>query len=243
MASNPGGRIAPGTKARLGGAPSARELPACCPGGARCRGGVSSSQALARNRRTCRPDSVFCKDANRRGDFGQTSFDFLGYTFRGRLARGPRGYFTGFNPAISGKAKKAKGQQIRGLAPQPAQQRGPARPRGPDQPASQRLGQLLRGLLPLRVALPRMADQRAPRPLGHAKIQAIPRQVRQGDGMAAEGLPAPARPVRPPAANRVHRKPDFAGRCGQRSCPGSWRGRGRPCRRPAARPRPGDPPG
>ena len=41
------------------------------------------------------------------------SFDFLGYTFRGRLAQGPRGYFTGFNPAISGKAKKAKGQQIR----------------------------------------------------------------------------------------------------------------------------------
>jgi len=56
---------------------------------------------------------VFCKDANRRGDFGHTSFDFLGYTFRGRLARGPRGYFTGFNPAISGKAKKAKGQPIR----------------------------------------------------------------------------------------------------------------------------------
>src|SRR6266516_1543835 len=28
---------------------------ACCPGGARCRGGVSSSRALAWNRRTCRP--------------------------------------------------------------------------------------------------------------------------------------------------------------------------------------------
>jgi hypothetical protein len=56
---------------------------------------------------------VYCKDANRRGDFEHTSFDFLGYTFRGRLAKGPRGYFTGFNPAISGKAKKAKGRQIR----------------------------------------------------------------------------------------------------------------------------------
>jgi hypothetical protein len=33
--------------------------------------------------------------------------------FRGRLASGPRGYFTGFSPAISGKAKKAKGKQIR----------------------------------------------------------------------------------------------------------------------------------
>jgi len=56
---------------------------------------------------------VYCKDANRRGDFEHTSFDFLGYTFRGRLAKGKQGYFTGFNPAISGKAKKAKGKQIR----------------------------------------------------------------------------------------------------------------------------------
>ena len=29
----------------------------CCPGGARCIGGVSSLQALAWNRRTCRPDT------------------------------------------------------------------------------------------------------------------------------------------------------------------------------------------
>ncbi len=29
----------------------------CCPGDARCIGGVSSSQALAWNRRTCRPDT------------------------------------------------------------------------------------------------------------------------------------------------------------------------------------------
>ena len=56
---------------------------------------------------------VYCKDTNRRGDFEHTSFDFLGYTLRGRLAKGWRGYFTGFSPAISTKAKKAKGQQIR----------------------------------------------------------------------------------------------------------------------------------
>src|ERR1022692_300644 len=56
---------------------------------------------------------VYCQDANRRADFEHTSFDFLGYTFRGRLAKGPRGYFTGFSPAISAKAKKAKGKQIR----------------------------------------------------------------------------------------------------------------------------------
>ena len=56
---------------------------------------------------------VYCKDANRRGNAEHTSFDFLGYTFRGRLARGRRGFFMSFLPAMSTKAKKAKGQQIR----------------------------------------------------------------------------------------------------------------------------------
>src|SRR6478672_4028279 len=57
---------------------------------------------------------VYCKDANRRRQSEHTSFDFLGYTFRGRLARGRNGFFVNFLPAISNQAKKAKGQQIRG---------------------------------------------------------------------------------------------------------------------------------
>ena len=56
---------------------------------------------------------VYCKDANRRGDHEHTSFDFLGYTFRARKALGRRGYFTGFGPAISAAARKAKSKQIR----------------------------------------------------------------------------------------------------------------------------------
>ena len=56
---------------------------------------------------------VFCKDANRPGEAEHTSFDFLGYTFRGRQARGPKGLFVSFSPAINAKATKAKGQQIR----------------------------------------------------------------------------------------------------------------------------------
>jgi len=56
---------------------------------------------------------AFCKDANRQGTSEHTSFDFLGYTFRGRLARGPRGFFVSFSPAMSAKAKKAVGQKIR----------------------------------------------------------------------------------------------------------------------------------
>jgi RNA-directed DNA polymerase len=56
---------------------------------------------------------VYCKDATRRKDYEHTRFDFLGYTFRGRLAKGKRGFFVNFSPAMSAKAKKAKGKQIR----------------------------------------------------------------------------------------------------------------------------------
>ena len=56
---------------------------------------------------------VYCKDAKRRGAHEHTSFDFLGYTFRARRVRGRRGFFVNFLPAMSAKARKAKGQQIR----------------------------------------------------------------------------------------------------------------------------------
>ena len=56
---------------------------------------------------------VYCKDASRRRTSEHTSFDFLGYTFRGRRAKGPRGYFVSFSPAMSATAKKAVGKKIR----------------------------------------------------------------------------------------------------------------------------------
>jgi RNA-directed DNA polymerase len=56
---------------------------------------------------------VYCKDAKRRRDYEHTSFDFLGYTFRGRMVKGKHGYFLGFNPAMSGKARKAVNKKIR----------------------------------------------------------------------------------------------------------------------------------
>ena len=56
---------------------------------------------------------VYCQDTKRRRDFEHTSFDFLGYTFRARLAKGRYGFFVNFSPAMSATAKKAKGKQIR----------------------------------------------------------------------------------------------------------------------------------
>ena len=70
---------------------------------------------------------VYCKDANRRGDFEHASFDFLGYTFRVGLAKGPKRLFHWLCRAISGKAKKAKGQQIRDWHLN-RRSRGPVRP-------------------------------------------------------------------------------------------------------------------
>ena len=56
---------------------------------------------------------VYCKDTKRSGQAEHTSFDFLGYTFRGRRARGRRGFFVSFSPAMSAQATKAIGKQIR----------------------------------------------------------------------------------------------------------------------------------
>lgn len=57
---------------------------------------------------------VYCKDADRRGDYPQTSFDFLGYTFRPRLSKNRWGkHFVNFSPAVSAKAAKAIRQEVR----------------------------------------------------------------------------------------------------------------------------------
>ena len=57
---------------------------------------------------------VYCKDADRRDDHEVTSFTFLGYTFRPRLAKTRWGkHFVNFLPAVSKDAVKAMGREIR----------------------------------------------------------------------------------------------------------------------------------
>jgi RNA-directed DNA polymerase len=57
---------------------------------------------------------VYCKDANRRGDFPNQSFDFLGFTFRARRTLWQGGLPAhGFMPAVSPKALKAISRTIR----------------------------------------------------------------------------------------------------------------------------------
>jgi group II intron reverse transcriptase/maturase len=57
---------------------------------------------------------VYCKDDDRRGQYPNEQFDFLGYTFRPRRSKNWRGkYFVNFSPGISNSAAKAIRQAIR----------------------------------------------------------------------------------------------------------------------------------
>jgi RNA-directed DNA polymerase len=57
---------------------------------------------------------VYCKDANREGNYPEQRFEFLGYAFRPRLSRNREGkLFVSFSPAVSDKAAKAMRQEMR----------------------------------------------------------------------------------------------------------------------------------
>ena len=57
---------------------------------------------------------VYCKDANRGGDFPNQSFDFLGFTFRARKALGrERRAFACFLPAASPKPLTSISRTVR----------------------------------------------------------------------------------------------------------------------------------
>lgn len=57
---------------------------------------------------------VYCKDDDRKSNYENISFDFLGYTFKPRHAKNKYGkYFTSFLPAMSDKAQKAVRKEIR----------------------------------------------------------------------------------------------------------------------------------
>ena len=58
--------------------------------------------------------TVYCMDQNRRGQYPNKKFDFLGYTFRARTAVSYDGrFFVSFLPAVSDKAAKSMRAEIR----------------------------------------------------------------------------------------------------------------------------------
>jgi RNA-directed DNA polymerase len=58
---------------------------------------------------------VYCKDDDRRGEYPEIKFDFLGYTFRPRRSKNRQGkFFINFTPGVSRKASKVMRKTIRG---------------------------------------------------------------------------------------------------------------------------------
>ena len=59
---------------------------------------------------------VYCKDSNRKAEFKYTEFTFLGYTFRARPTKSPKGRrFKSISPAVSKEALKKMVREIRRL--------------------------------------------------------------------------------------------------------------------------------
>jgi len=58
---------------------------------------------------------VYCKDGSRKGRYPETSFDFLGYTFRPRLVKNRQrnSIFVSFSPAVSQTAMNSMRSRIR----------------------------------------------------------------------------------------------------------------------------------
>ena len=57
---------------------------------------------------------IYCKDDDRKEDYPETRFDFLGYSFQPRRSKNRWGkFFINFSPAVSNKATKAIRQEVR----------------------------------------------------------------------------------------------------------------------------------
>ena len=96
---------------------------------------------------------VYCKDANRRGDFPNQSFDFLGFTFRARKTMwSGRIHAHGFMPCRQSESAEGDQPDDPAVDPSPSQRQGPAGFGQDVQSVHSRLDQLLRSLLPDAVA-------------------------------------------------------------------------------------------
>ena len=160
---------------------------------------------------------VYCKDGRRRATHEHTSFTFLGYAFRARGARSKDGRsFTGFLPAISPEALKAKGAELRAMRIH--------------RRTDLSLDDLARWLNPIvagwinyygrfyrsAIVSPPAARQRLPEALGREEIQtAADQQALQP--VVGRAAPTTARPVRPlargPHVLRTDQKSPVTGDC------------------------------
>ena len=125
---------------------------------------------------------VYCKDANRRGDFPNQSFDFLGFSFRARKTVWQRTIPAhGFMPAASPKALKAISRKIRRWTLHHHSDKSLQRSGQDVQSVHSRLDQLLRPLLSDAVASDPEEDRCLCHSLGAPQIQAAASPNQRGE--------------------------------------------------------------
>ena len=156
--------------------------------------------------------NLYCKDTKRRDEAEHTSFDFLGYTFRGRLARGRRGFFVSFSPAMSPKAKQAIGEQIRDWHLNRRSATDLAGLAGAINARIRGWFNYYGAFYRLRVVCHRSAHRRTSPPMGDAEVQTIARPTHQSMEMARRCPSARATTLRPLAPPRLNPTPN----CGSR---------------------------
>ena len=132
---------------------------------------------------------VYCKDWNRRGDFPNQSFDFLGYRFR--AAESSLGHGPSLRSLLQAcrKPEGANGHppDDSELAGAPSQRQVPGRSGQEVQPVHPRLDQLLRPLLSGAIASDPLQDRCLRHSLGASQVQAAASADQRGARMADAG--------------------------------------------------------
>ena len=156
--------------------------------------------------------NLYCKDTKRRDEAEHTSFDFLGYTFCGRRARGRRGFFVSFSPAVSPNARQAIGKQIRDWHLNRRSATDLAGLAGAINARIRGWFNYYGAFYRLRVVFHRSAHRRTHCPMGDAEVQTIARPTHQSVEMARRCASARATTLRSLAPPRFNPTPD----CGSR---------------------------
>jgi len=141
---------------------------------------------------------VYCKDSRRRGEHEHTWFTFLGYAFRPREAinRKEGEHFTGFSPAISPEALKAKGDRLRELRIHRQTTLSLDDLAEWLNPIIAGHDELLRPVLPVGVIPPPAARQPLPEALGREEVQTAA-ELHAVQAVVDRATRPRARPIRP----------------------------------------------
>jgi hypothetical protein len=128
---------------------------------------------------------VYCRDGNRKNDYPHTSFDFLGYTFRGRLAKSKRGiYFNQLQSCPKRQGGETHPRENAGVEHRSLDGCWNRRHCRADQSDLARMVELLRGFLYERVQTYDRPPQRHSGEMGGAQVSPIQTESCQGSDLA-----------------------------------------------------------